>query len=383
MKKILAIAASLIVVSGLQASSNTIKIGVQAPFTGRLAVGGISIKKGVEFVVNKANANGGINGKQLELISCDDKGKTLNSAICARKFVNEDVTIVVGSRTSDATNASQITYHNNKIIQTSAGTSDILTEDKYWNFFRNSFNNSAQAAFSIKYMIKDRGFKKIAIVSDMSAYSMGLAKTAISEVKKLGGVVVLNERANSEKKNHQAIIDSAKANGAEVIYFTGFSKDGGVLRKIQVKSGFKAEFIGGDANDNKDFIKIAGDTAVGALIVNFPTPSFLQYPQSKKFLKEFKKRYNEMPDSVWVMMNVDGLSAILHAIKTTKSEDPKVISNFLHNIEDFPGVTGPVSFASNGERIKTKFNVYEIQADNSYFVISSLKFQKQKKKDKK
>ncbi len=69
-------------------------------------------------------------------------------------------------------------------------------------------------------------------------------------------------------------------------------------------------------------------------------------------------------------MNVDGLRAIVHAAEQTKSLDTKIISNYLHTLKDFPGITGPVSFREDGERINTKFNVYEIQANGKYKIIN-------------
>jgi len=52
-----------------------------------------------------------------------------------------------------------------------------------------------------------------------------------------------------------------------------------------------------------------------------------------------------------------------------QTEDTKKISDFLHTLKDFPGITGPVSFREDGERVNTKFNVYEIQGDKSYKII--------------
>ena len=75
------------------------------------------------------------------------------------------------------------------------------------------------------------------------------------------------------------------------------------------------------------------------------------------------------PPSIWAVVNADGLRAIIHGVEQTKSFDTKKISDFLHTLKDFEGITGPVTFREDGERIGAKFMVYQIQKNGSYKVI--------------
>ncbi len=375
MKKMLPkIAASIAVCTALVtavSAGNVVKIGVQAPITGKYANEGQSIDNGVRLIVDQYNAKGGVLGKKIEVVSCDDEGKAQKAAICARKLVNAGVMAVIGSYTSGATEAAQTTYYRNKVLQTSDGTSDTLTKHKYWTFFRNSFQNSAQADFTAKYLVKDKGYKRIAILSDYSSYSTGLADSVEKAIKKEGGNLIYKGKIKSGTQNFTAILTKIKSLKPDVIYFSGYYTDGGLLRAQQQQLGIKADFVGGDSNDNPDFIKLAGSSAKGTILINFPTPEFLPYDIAKQFLKDYKAKYGKMPASIWTLMNIDGLRAILYGVEQTKSFDTKKISDFLHQLKDFPGITGPVSFDEKGERVNTKFNVYEIQADNSYKIINN------------
>ncbi len=375
MKKMLPkIAASIAVCTALVtavSAGDVIKIGVQAPITGKYANEGQSIDNGVRLIVDQYNAKGGVLGKKIEVVSCDDEGKAQKAAICARKLVNAGVMAVIGSYTSGATEAAQTTYYRNKVLQTSDGTSDTLTKHKYWTFFRNSFQNSAQADFTAKYLVKDKGYKRIAILSDYSSYSTGLADSVEKAIKKEGGNLIYKGKIKSGTQNFTAILTKIKSLKPDVIYFSGYYTDGGLLRAQQQQLGIKADFVGGDSNDNPDFIKLAGSSAKGTILINFPTPEFLPYDIAKQFLKDYKAKYGKMPASIWTLMNIDGLRAILYGVEQTKSFDTKKISDFLHQLKDFPGITGPVSFDERGERVNTKFNVYEIQADNSYKIINN------------
>jgi branched-chain amino acid transport system substrate-binding protein len=155
----------------------------------------------------------------------------------------------------------------------------------------------------------------------------------------------------------------------DVIYYSGYYTDGGLLRSQQKQLGIDADFVGGDSNDNPDFLKLAGSAAEGTVLINFPTPDILPYKEAKKYLKAYEDTYNMKPPSIWAVVNADGLRAIMHGVEQTKSFDTKKISDFLHNLKDFPGITGPVTFREDGERIGAEFMVYEIQKDGSYKVL--------------
>ncbi|PID48302.1 MAG: branched chain amino acid ABC transporter substrate-binding protein [Proteobacteria bacterium] len=370
MKNIFLKASVGIVLASSLIAGDTITIGVQAPITGKYANEGQSIDNGVKLMVDEYNKKGGILGKKIKVVSCDDEGVAQKAAICARKLANEGVLAVIGSYTSGATEAAQTTYYRSKILQTSDGTSDSLTKHKYWTFFRNSFQNSAQATFTANYLVNDRKFKRIALLSDYSSYSTGLTDSVAKAIKDIKGNIVYEGKIKSGTQNFTSVLTKIKSLNPDVIYYGGYYVDGGLLRAQQIQLDIKAEFVGGDSNDNPDFLKLAGKSAVGAILINFPTPEFLPYDIAKEYLKNYKAKYGIDVASIWTLMNVDGLRTILYAADQIKSFDTKKISDFLHTLKDFQGITGPVSFNSDGERVNTKFNVYQIQSDNSYKILN-------------
>lgn len=155
-----AVALSAIVASSSLLAADTVKIGVQAPITGKYANEGQGIDQFVRLIVNEKNAQGGLLGKKIEVVTCDDEAKAQKAAVCARKLVNAGVFAVIGSYTSGATEAAQTTYYRNKVLQTSDGTSDSLIKRKYWTFFRNSFPNSAQSDFTADYFVNQKNMKE-------------------------------------------------------------------------------------------------------------------------------------------------------------------------------------------------------------------------------
>ncbi len=368
--KVLAISLmTTFLVSGSVFAGDTLKVGVQAPITGKYANEGQGIDQSVRLLAEQINEKGGVMGRKIEVISCDDEGTAMKAAICAKDLVNKGVSMVIGSYTSTCAEAAQATYFRAGVLQTSDGTSDTLTQHGYWTFFRNSFPNSAEATFAANYMVKVKNYKRIAILSDFSSYADGLATAVQDSIKKLGGNIVAREKVKSGSQNFTPVLTQLKGKKPDVIFFSGYYSDGGLIRSQQVALGIKADFIGGDANDNVDFVKLAGNAAQGAYIINVPTPELLPYDLAKDFLKAYKAKYNMMPPSIWTILNVDGMRAFIHAMETVKSFDTKKAADYLHTLKDYPGITGPISFAADGNRVGSGYMTYEIQKDGSYKIV--------------
>lgn len=155
----------------------------------------------------------------------------------------------------------------------------------------------------------------------------------------------------------------------DVIYYSGYYTDGGLLRAQQMQLGIDADFVGGDSNDNPDFYKLAGNAAEGTVLINFPTPEILPYKEAKKYLTAYKERFKIDPPSIWPVTNADGLRAVIEGVEKTKSFDTKKIAEYVRTMKDFPGITGPFNIREDGERVGAKFVVYNMKADGTKEVV--------------
>ena len=112
-KKTKALLSALIVTSVMmffvgcgKESTDTIKIGGLFPLSGPVAVYGIEARNGVEMAIEEINAAGGINGKQVVLISEDDEGNAEKTVNAYKKLTTKDgVKYIIGSLTSGCTAA--------------------------------------------------------------------------------------------------------------------------------------------------------------------------------------------------------------------------------------------------------------------------------------
>ena len=82
---------------------SVIKVGVLAPLTGAVAEYGNAVNNGVIQFFEELNAKGGINGKQIELISYDEEGDPVKAVTGYNSLVDQGVVAIVGDVTTAPT----------------------------------------------------------------------------------------------------------------------------------------------------------------------------------------------------------------------------------------------------------------------------------------
>lgn len=87
----------------IQAADAPIKVGVPSIFSGRVAILGESALEAVNLAISEINAAGGINGRMMEAVSRDSKGKPDEASRMVRDLVNnEGCEIILNAEASGA-----------------------------------------------------------------------------------------------------------------------------------------------------------------------------------------------------------------------------------------------------------------------------------------
>src|SRR5258708_18576847 len=75
--------------------SGPILVGYYGDLTGRTSNFGISNKNGIEMAAAEINQSGGINGRQIRILSEDDEGRPEKAATVVTKLVDQDRVIAL------------------------------------------------------------------------------------------------------------------------------------------------------------------------------------------------------------------------------------------------------------------------------------------------
>jgi branched-chain amino acid transport system substrate-binding protein len=374
MNKILRVTLAFLVVGlvvwGCAKEAGPIKIGLMGPMTGPWASEGQEMKQVVDLLAEQVNAKGGVLDRKVEVVSEDDGGDPKTAALAAQKLVTQKVVAVIGTYGSSITEASQNIYNEAKIPQIANGSTAIrLTEKGLKYFFRTCPRDDEQAKVGAQY-IQSMGYKNVAILHDNTTYAKGLADETKGLVEKAGVEIVFFDALTPGEKDYTAILTKLKAANPDAVFFTGYYPEGGLLLNQKKAMNWPVPFIGGDATNNPDLVKIAGaEAAEGFAFLSPPLPKDLPTPEAKAFLESFTKKYGKAPASIYSVLAGDGFRALVAAIQATKATEADKLSDYLHTqLKDFAGLTGKLSFNAKGDRVGEVYKVYKVNAQGEFIL---------------
>ena len=212
------------------------------------------------------------------------------------------------------------------------------------------------------------GYAKIAILHDNTSYAKGLADEAKSLLEKEGKTIAFFDALTPGERDYNAILTKLKSAAPDVVFFTGYYPEAGMLLRQKMEMGWNVPMLGGDATNNPDLVKIAGNKAAeGFMFLSPPVPADLDTPEAKAFMEAYKAKYGTAPGSVWAVLAGDAYRVIVEAIAKSKETAGEKLAAYLKTqLKDFSGLTGKISFNEKGDRVGDLYRVYKVDAAGAF-----------------
>lgn len=345
---------------------DVILLGEFGSLTGTTATFGKSTQKGIEMAIDEVNKAGGIDGKLIKIIVEDDQSKPEEAATAVKKLVNQDkVLLVLGEVASSRSLAAAPTCQGAGVpMITPSSTNPKVTQVGDF-IFRVCFIDPFQGEVMAKFAWNTLKVSKAAILKDVkNDYSVGLAQFFTDTFTKLGGTVLCDESYSEGDIEFRAQLTSIKAKNPELIFIPGYYTEVGLIARQARDLGIKIPLLGGDGWDSPRLIEIGGEALNNCYYSNHYTPEDPR-PEIQNFIREFKARYNEIPDAM-APLGYDAAMIACQAIKRSEilsSENVKGAKNLMEAIntpanrqkirdaiaqtKDFLGVTGIITIDEN------------------------------------
>lgn len=367
MKKILSLCAGLLLCATCAFAAD-IKIGLMCPLTGKWASEGQDMKNIVTLLAEQVNAQGGINGKKVELVIEDDAGDPRTAALAAQKLVSAGVIAVIGTYGSAVTEAFQNILDEAEVVHIGTGSTSIrLTEKGLPLFFRTCPRDDAQGIAAANTIAQGK-YSRVAILHDNSSYSKGLAEETLANLKEKCIPVVFFDALTPGERDYTAILTKLKAADPDLIFYSGYYPETGMLLRQKKEMNWTTPMMGGDAANHEDLVKISGPAAAeGYFFVSPPLPQNLDSESAANFLKAYKEKYDSVPVSVWSIMAGDAFQALQAALEKG-ADTPEAIAKELRALADSPALSGPLGFNEKGDRSGDFYRVYKVD-QNGHFIL--------------
>ena len=177
-------------VRGLTASE--IRFGMSAPFSGAAKELGQNMKIGIEAAFNAVNANGGIHGRQLRLITADDGYEPARTAETMKRLYEKDEIFGVVGNVGTPTAAVALPYALDRKMLffgafTGAGLLRSDPPDRYVFNYRASYAEETGAV--VHYLVKVKRLRpnQIAVFAQQDSYGDAGFSGVTKAVRALGG----------------------------------------------------------------------------------------------------------------------------------------------------------------------------------------------------
>ncbi len=346
------------------AQKGTIKVAVQAPLSGEQAALGEHVKLGAQLAVEEAAKTFKASGFDLVFVPYDDQAKPEVGVSNARNLVADpDVLLIVGHFNSGVALPASEVYKDAMLAMVSpANTATEITDRGYPNVNRVCGRDDVQGPVGARFVAQELKVKSVYIVHDKTLYGQGVAEAFRGEATKLG-LRVLGFDGTEERANFAPMIIPMKAKKPDLVYFGGVYHQGGLLLKQMREKGVTAAFMGPDALDSSEMVKIAGAQVVGSYYTTVAGPTNA-YPESAAFAKKFKERFGKEVES-FGMYGYDaaqvGLKAIEQAMQSNGGKRPsrEQVTTAVRKIKGFKGVTGSIAFDNKGDPLQAKYFVLQ------------------------
>lgn len=272
-------------------------IGGIGPTTGDAAIYGKAVMNAAQIAVDEINADGGINGKQIEYNYQDDQGDAEKAVNAYNTLKDWGMQVLMGTVTTTpcVAVADKTAADNIFQITPSASSTDVIAND---NAFQICFTDPAQGTKSAQYIGENKIATKVAIIYNSSdVYSSGIEENFVKEAKNQGIEVVAAEPFTADSKtDFSTQLKKAQDAGAELVFLPIYYTEASIILTQADQMGFTPKFFGGDGLDGLLAVKNFDTKLAEGVMLLTPFAADAEDELTKNFVKKYQDEYGETPN---------------------------------------------------------------------------------------
>ncbi len=304
---------------------------------------------GVRFAIHEINKGGGLLGKRVELLEFDNMSTKIGSKVAADKAIQEGVIAVIGASWSSHSlgMAPVLQKAGIPMITPDSTNAEVTRTGDY--IFRVCFIDPFQAKVMSQFAIKELKAKRVAILKDVrSDYSMGLSQVFRKGITEMGGSVILDLSYMQKQVDFSSQLSLIKKMQLDAVYIAGHDESGFIVKQAR-NIGVESFLLGGDGWDTAAFLLNGGNE----LSKGYYTTHWSALAESEislNFTKKFGEFYSKVES--FAALSYDATMLLANAIDRAGTTNRIKIREALARTENYPGVTGSITFDKHGDPIK-------------------------------
>jgi branched-chain amino acid transport system substrate-binding protein len=313
----------------------------------------------------------------VDVVGEDTQGSADQAPPLAQKVAADTAFVgVIGPAFSGESGSSGDTLDQAGIpFVTPSATDDALSTHGWTHWFRGVGNNSSEAGGAVPYITKVLKPNCTFVASDGSAYGHGLSAIVEQQLQSAGATVQPEEQITAGQSDYSALVTKIQASGCKAFFYGGYEAEAGPIRKQMTAGGLTdVTLVGGDGIQVDGYITDSGAAAAEGTIAVVPSAAISgsTNADAQKFVSDYKAKFNVDPQ-IYAGEGWDIAQMYIAAFKAGKT-DRQSITDFIHGLQAFPGLTKAFTFQQNGELATDSVVdfIYEVQG-GKWVVLGSTK----------
>ncbi|MGO0122772.1 ABC transporter substrate-binding protein [Desulfothermobacter acidiphilus] len=339
-----------------------IKLGCVLSTTGQLGPMGKKMADAARLAVDQINARGGVDGKRIKLYLEDDATDQVTALNDVKKLVEVNgVKLLIGGMSSGAamTIGPFLAERHVFMISPSATSPELTGQPWRQYLFRTCPSDIYQGKLMAQLALNE-GLKKAVILAMDNTYGVGLG----NEIKKTLGdkaQVVGYIKYDPNKKDYRSELTQIKQLNPDVVFHIGYNKDGIIIYQQALNLGLdKIKWIGCDGVYGTGMLENPAAAEFMAKTMIGTRPASPDNQAYEQFRQAYKAKFNAEPE-VFCDTIYDAVNLLAQAYARAGGEDAAKIREALLQIgQNYPGVSGNITFDQDGDRVGGYFEVWKV-----------------------
>ena len=369
-----AAAVAALTVSGFAAdldTENPIKIGYVGALSGDTALWGQAGLNGMQLTASQINEEGGILGREVQVIGLDGKGVADDSVAAYKRLVEEEgVCAVVGTNFSSCNIPIAAVSDDLKVpVIATAASNELVTvaEDGTLHpySFRLCFIDSYMGYLAGSYAFNELGLKTCAVIEDITdSYSTSVGDFMVETFTELGGELVAKEEAQNGDNDFRAQLTKIAAAKPDVLFVPWNYENVALIGQQARELGIESVLFGADGWDTTELIELSHGALEGCYYVSRPG---FNLPEAAAYGEVYAEAFNVALETECLYGN-DGVMWIKQAIENAGSDDPTAIRDQLEATESFDGLLGHMSIDPANHNPSRDAAIFRVDAEEVTYV---------------
>lgn len=343
---------------GEEGGGGPIKIGYVADFSEVYSYYDVPIRDGAQFAIDEINAAGGVLGRDLQLVTRDNRNDVATGTRATQEVLDEGIVYMIGT-TSDAFLAqSQLVCDAGIPTSTGDSTAPTLTQDIPCAY-QLVMSDNVQGAVAAEYAL-EQGYETAYLLgSEEIPYTANLPGYFEQVFTEGGGSIVDRDQYQIGAGDYsaQATKIANLSEQPDVIFTPMFIPDTPVFLQQLRQAGVETPVISTDGNHDAALLDTGARALDGFVFTThgFPGPG----TPLEDFDAKFEQETGGPPVSVVVGVGYDEIYALKTAIEAAGNADPAAISEAVASI-NYTGVTGTITMNAETRRAEKEVTIVRL-----------------------